>query len=80
MNTKPLIKLACTKIFGDASGLVDMQAQLVQWLGLPADQNAALKSDLQTLRAWTAGWAPKDLARAAKADSDWNRPSAVARA
>ena len=24
MNTKPLIKLACTKIFGDASGLVDM--------------------------------------------------------
>ena len=24
MNTKPLIKLACTKIFGAATGLVDM--------------------------------------------------------
>ena len=26
MNTKPLIKLACRKVFGDASGLVDMLA------------------------------------------------------
>ena len=26
MNTKPLIKLACTKIFGEATGLVDMLA------------------------------------------------------
>ena len=26
MNTKPLIKLACSKIFGDAAGLVDMLA------------------------------------------------------
>jgi len=27
MNTKPLIKLACKKVFGDASGLVDMLAK-----------------------------------------------------
>mmetsp|Transcript_28077 Transcript_28077/g.70533 ORF Transcript_28077/g.70533 Transcript_28077/m.70533 type:complete len:994 (-) Transcript_28077:1097-4078(-) len=26
MNTKPLIKLACKRVFGDASGLVDMMA------------------------------------------------------
>jgi hypothetical protein len=34
MNTKPLIKLACQKVFGDASGLIDMLATHFPTAGL----------------------------------------------
>jgi len=39
MNTKPLIKLACQKVFGDASGLIDMLATHFPTAGLLSTLN-----------------------------------------